>query len=436
MSPIRTMLLLLGPALMAQSPGALVPPPSPAATLNRCGTHFGQPLGAGVDNPDCDYNQTNPTAAYAPTSVLRIPVVVHVIQNTAGTGYLSDAQVQSQITVLNEDFRALAGTPGAAGTDAQIEFFLATTDPVGAPTNGIRRYTNNIWFNDAGSYWTAIAWNPVRYLNIYTNLAGGFAGYVPELPQAGNVLGTNADRVVIHYSAFGRPGLGGAPYDRGRTATHEVGHYLGLFHTFETGCVTPCYTTGDRICDTPSEAAAHFGCPVGAFSCNATQQDPIRNYMEYTDDTCMTNFTTEQVRRMRCTLVSYRPLLAQPSGPLASATVRTGTGNLNTSLTATAPRLGTIAMTTIITFASGLPMAGVYGFIGAANLPFNGYTILLDLSTPQIMALPLQVNATACTWTWTVPNDPTLAGLPIKTQGLLLGSSFALTNAVDLVVGN
>jgi hypothetical protein len=428
---------LLGGALLAQAPaGPTTPVHTNHGALIRCGTPAVAPTGAGIDNPDCDYNQTNPSGTYAPTTLLRIPVVVHVIQTTSGTGFLSDTLVQSQITVLNEDFRALAGTPGAGGTDSQIEFFLATVDPNGAPTNGIVRHTNNTWFADAGNYWATTAWNTARYLNIYTNQAGGALGYVPSLPQSGSVLGTTADRVVIEYGAFGRPGIGGVPYDRGRTATHEVGHYLGLFHTFDSGCgsASACYTTGDRICDTASEANARFGCPGSATSCGTP--DPIHNYMDYTDDTCMTGFSPEQVRRMRCTLVSYRPLLAQPAGPVASAVSRFGAGNLNTALSASAPRLGTNTSTTVLTFNTGFQVAGVYGFLSSASLPFQGYTILVDTTSPQIMNLPLQVNALVCSWTWAVPNDASLAGLPLKTQGLLLGSSFALTNAMDLVIGN
>jgi hypothetical protein len=419
--------VLLGCSAFAQAQSG----PNPI----RCGTPLNPNAWSPLDHPDCDYNQTNPSSTWAPTTVLRIPVVVHVIQNTSGTGNLSNAIVQSQITVLNEDYRAMAGTSGAGGTDSKIEFFLATTDPNGQPTTGILHYTNNSWFADTGNYWSTTAWNTARYLNIYTNQAGGNLGYVPDLPQGGSVLGTTADRVVILYSAFGRPGSIGAPYNLGRSATHEVGHYLGLFHTFDGGCGTSsCYTTGDRICDTNPEANPRFGCPGGAVSCSGP--DPIHNYMDYTDDSCMTGFTPEQVRRMRCTLVNYRSQLAQPAGPLASAVSRFGTGNLNTTFQHTAPRLGTNAQASVVTFGTGFSVAGVYGFLGAATVPYSGFTILVDLSSPQIMSLPLLVNAVVCQWSWAVPNDSSLAGLPLKTQALLLGTSFALTNAMDLVVGN
>ncbi|MCP4246428.1 MAG: zinc metalloprotease [bacterium] len=277
----------------------------------RCGTDFSQLVidPRGVPN-DCGYNNTDPTSEYDPSvRRYRIPVVVHVIQNSSGTGYISESRVQSQIEVLNEDFLALTGTPGAGGTDIQIEFYLATTDPFGNPTNGITYSTNDTWFNDGGSYYNTLAWDPHNYLNIYTNQASGALGYVPFLPQSGSV-GSNADRVVCYYRAFGRFS-GYPPYHMGRTATHEIGHYLGLFHAFQSGCqsATPpgCYTNGDRICDTNPEQSPIFGCPGSSNTCSTP--DPFHNYMDYTNDTCMTNFTPEQARRERCTLEHWRPNL-------------------------------------------------------------------------------------------------------------------------------
>lgn len=404
--------------------------------LKRCGTvHAQNPVGVGADSPDCNYNQTNPSSQYAPTSVLRIPVVVHVIQRTNGVGFLSNTLVQSQITVLNEDFRALSGTPGQNGVDSKIEFFLATQDPNGQPTTGIVRHTNNTWFNDGGGYWVTIAWDTSRYLNIYTNQASGSLGYVPDLPQGGSVLGTSADRVVCYYATFGRPGLAGPPYNTGRTATHEVGHYLGLFHTFHGGCGGGnCYTSGDRICDTNAESGPRYGCPTSAVSCGSP--DPIRNYMDYTDDTCMQGFTSEQVRRMRCTLGFYRSQLAQPAGPSATAMARTGPGNLNSNFTATAPVLGSNAQMTAITLGTGFTAAAAYGFLAPASTPFQGSTILVDISSPQILVMPFTVSSIAVQWNYTVPIDPSFAGLPIHSQALLFGSTVGFTNAMDLVVGN
>ena len=274
----------------------------------RCGTPSraarGQVAGGGPG--DCTFSRTNPDEVYAPTAIrYRIPVVVHVIrQNNGVTGHVSEEMVESQIEILNEDHLAIAGTNGANGTNVQIEFYLATKDPDGQPTNGITYSNNTAWFNDQGGYWRTLAWDTSRYMNVYTNTAGGFLGYVPNLPQ-GMIAGDPLDRVVVNWASFGRNGPIGPPYNQGRTLTHEVGHYLGLEHTFSGGCSGPanCYTNGDLICDTNPEATPTFGC-TDALTCAIS--DPIHNYMDYSDDLCMFEFTPEQARRMRCSLEFYR----------------------------------------------------------------------------------------------------------------------------------
>lgn len=265
---------------------------------------------------DCSLDITTPGPDWQPTTLLRIPIVVHIIADgDCTTGAVSDQTVADQIAALNEDYRAKPGTPGGAGVDSQIEFVLATTDPSGRPSPGITRDCNATWYRDTGStYWTSLAWDPQRYLNLYVNSAGGSRGYVPFLPaDPAGAIGAGPDRVVINQLAFGRPGPF-APYNQGRTVTHEIGHYLGLFHTYFDGCGTAtapdCYTTGDRLCDTAPNATSHKGCPA-ITDCGAVTA-PVTNYMELTDDACMTGFTAEQVQRMRCTLATYRPLLASP----------------------------------------------------------------------------------------------------------------------------
>jgi hypothetical protein len=263
---------------------------------------------------DCSLEITVPGLQWQPTTLLRIPIVVHIIADDGcTTGAVSDQMVADQIASLNEDYRATPGTLGEAGVDSQLELVLATTDPNGQPTTGITRDCNATWYRDKGSYWTSLAWDPQRYVNVYVNSAGGSRGYVPFLPaDPAGAIGTSADRVVINQLAFGRPGPF-PPYDQGRTVTHELAHYLGLFHTYFEGCgiatAPDCYTTGDRLCDTTPNATSHKGCPAVTACGGATA--PVTNSMELTDDACMTGFTAEQVQRMRCTLATYRPLLAR-----------------------------------------------------------------------------------------------------------------------------
>jgi hypothetical protein len=270
----------------------------------RCGLpeSWERPVGqggvAGGSGADCTVSFTNPDEVYAPSF--------------ARTGDISEALINSQIDILNEDFLALPGSNGAMGNTVEIEFFLATEDPMGNPTNGITYSNNTNWFNDTGNYWDPLAWDPNRYINIYTNTAGGNLGYVPFLPQEGPV-GSNSDRVVMLWSTIGLDAPIGPPFDKGRTLTHEIGHFLGLLHTFDGGCgsADACFTTGDLICDTNPEATPAHGCTEGG-SCGSP--DPIHNYMDYSDDLCMFEFTPQQARRIRCSLENYRPALFELVG--------------------------------------------------------------------------------------------------------------------------
>jgi len=283
----------------------------------RCGTPdalvrhmlYGNPE-EGVPS-DCSSSNTNPSSEYDSTVLYEIPVVFHVIMNgSCSQGDISDSLIESQIDILNEDFLALLGTNGENGADVQLRFKLADVDPNGNPTNGITRDCNNSWWNDNGSYWNSLNWDPDRYMNVYTNNTP-FLGYVPFLPAdgGGSNVGDNNDRIVVVWDAIGRNAPIGPPYNQGRTLTHEVGHYLGLEHTFwvdgSCGDANPpgCYSSGDLICDTNRESNSHFGCP-NTSSCSSP--DPIDNYMNYTDDLCMEMFTPEQSKRMRCSLENYR----------------------------------------------------------------------------------------------------------------------------------
>jgi hypothetical protein len=352
--------------------------------------------------------------------------------SSAGEGSITDARVRGQIAVLNEDFRALAGTNGGAGNDARIEFFLATEDPSGNATTGITRTVDDAWFNDSGNYSASLAWDTSRYLNIYTNTASGVLGYVPSLPQGG-IVGSSSDRVVVLHSAFGRNAPIGPPFDLGRTATHEVGHYLGLYHTFDFGCGTSsCYATGDRICDTNPEASPVFGCPAASVSCGTS--DPFHNYMDYSDDACYTEFTPEQVNRMRCTLANWRVDLPADCGMPAANATRTGGLNLNV-YSATKAVLGGTATLSVVS-PSAHTRATILGYAAPRNqLLASGYMRLYNPNSAFyfkfILSLPHPGLALA------MADDPSLCGLTAYTQAILSGGGAgrAFTNAVDMTAG-
>jgi hypothetical protein len=363
--------------------------------------------------------------------------VVHIIMSTGGQGAISDAMVQSQIDVLNEDFQALAGTLGENGNDARIEFFLATEDPNGNPTTGITRTTNNTWYNDGGNYYDSLNWDPHNYLNIYTNTASGALGYVPGLPHSG-LVGANHDRVVVLWSAFGRNAPIGPPFHLGRTATHEVGHYFGLYHTFDGGCgsVSACYSTGDRICDTNREAGPVFGCPVSSSSCGA--MDPFHNYMDYSDDDCYEEFTPEQNNRMRCTLENWRVDLHEPGTCANPATNAWRNAGLNLDVyTATTAVLGTnIVFTVNDTSLHNLCIVAGYGAPRSFTYP-NGMVSLVLPSSGQYFRLILNLDATGFGQaSLFLPNELWLCGLTAYSQGVLrFGAPNARTNAIDLTAG-
>jgi hypothetical protein len=236
------------------------------------------------------WRKNNPLASSAKAIQVSIPVVFHVITKTdrkLGTvGFVSDARVQQQINVLNQ---AYAGTG--------FSFTL----------QGINRVDNATWYDrcyGAGEskMKQALAVSPATTLNAYTcNPSQGILGYATfpnSYPENSPMHGI----VLLHSSL---PGGTAAPYNLGDTATHEVGHYLGLYHTFQGGCNNP----GDSVADTPPEASAAYGCPHGRDSCAGGGVDPIYNFMDYTDDACMNEFTVDQAIRMEALVKQFKPSL-------------------------------------------------------------------------------------------------------------------------------
>ncbi len=274
MNPLRPVFALLIIACLAAS---LV---TPAAAQRTCGTadlsqaeldQLLQMLGDGSNRSSVVCNGT-------------IVVAFHVLHN-GPTGLLTQAEVNAQIAEMNANF-----APNG------YQFVLGQVD-----------FTNNpAWFNlqtgaDEFAMKQALALYPAQTLNIYSCIPYGYLGfsYFPtSFPENSFEHG-----VFIDYRTL--PGGVFVPFDLGRTATHEIGHYLGLFHTFQGGCVG----SGDQVADTPEEATPTSGCPIGKDTCASLGLDPIHNYMDYSDDACYTEFTVGQTSRMCLMVTNFRPSL-------------------------------------------------------------------------------------------------------------------------------
>jgi hypothetical protein len=265
-------------------------------------------------------------------NVIQIPVVVHVVYNTAAQN-VSNAQIASQIDVLNRDFSGtntdlLPASHPFYGyiADSEIEFCLADTDPDGNPTTGITRtptsvaeFSSNLDDVKFPSSGGVSNWNPTKYLNMWVcPLEGttlGYAAFPGDMASDPEL-----DGVVIRVEAFGTTGTAGTAgfLDNalGRTATHEVGHWLNLFHIWGDA------TCGDdKVGDTPTHEnnKGNSGCPSfphNALSSCGTDSDGemYMNYMDYTDDNCMNMFTIGQATRMRAALAGPRAAIVFSDG--------------------------------------------------------------------------------------------------------------------------
>ena len=229
--------------------------------------------------------------AAAPWQVVTIPVYFHVIRRdaTAAGGNVTNAQIREQIAVLNESYN---GSTGGAWTGFRFRL------------DGISRLTSKQWFvlkgyGEEKAMKTALKEGGPETLNIYSADLGdtllGWA-YLAEDAAAVGVF----DGVVVHFDSL--PGGAFGVYSEGDTATHEVGHWLDLLHTFDGGCTGP----GDFVADTAPEASPAFDCDPTRDTCVGGGKDPITNFMDYTADPCMFEFTRGQTTRMRAAWLAFR----------------------------------------------------------------------------------------------------------------------------------
>jgi hypothetical protein len=219
------------------------------------------------------------------------PIYFHVINKGSGitNGDVPDSQLQAQLDVMNQDY-ASCGFSWTLG--------------------GIDRTTNTDWFNKAGPSSTqqtamkkALRKGGANALNVYTvgftsGSGAGLLGYATFPSDYSS--NPSDDGVVMLFSSV--PGGTATNYNLGRTLTHEAGHWVGLYHTFQGGCSA----SGDQVSDTPPEASPASGCPTGRDTCSGGGVDPIHNYMDYSYDSCMTEFTAGQCTRASSQVATYR----------------------------------------------------------------------------------------------------------------------------------
>lgn len=265
----------------------------PRATGSRCGSHLSPEAISKKEKAFASLLAENKASVEVTAAAgdFTVPVnfnVVYASMDIAG-GYVPDSQIQAQIDVLNQDY-----------TGTGLSFKLENTT----------RTLNATWFDDVTpdndlqtSMKNALRKGNVSTLNLYT------VGF--NSPDARGLLGYSTfpvdyasdpmnDGVVILYSSL--PGGSMTNFSLGRSATHEVGHWLGLYHPFQGGCDG----NGDFVDDTPAEAYPASGCPISRDTCASPGLDPVQNYMDYSNDACMNNFTPGQIARFQSQISTYR----------------------------------------------------------------------------------------------------------------------------------
>ncbi len=377
-----------------------------------------------------DYLKNSPNISNK-AAVITIPVVFHVVYRTNAEN-LSTARIQEQLDVLNEDFRrqnADADNTWSQAADTEIQFCLATVDPNGNPTSGITRtqtsvngfgFTDDMKFDSQGGI---DAWNTSNYMNFWVcNLGGGLLGFATF--PGGNPA---TDGVVCDYRYTGITGAS-APFNLGRTGTHEVGHYLNLYHIWgDGGC-----GVGDNVADTPNSDGPNYGCATGNVACGTV--DMVQNYMDYSDDGCMNLFTTGQKARMQAVLApgGARSALANSTAACGNQCITDG-GTISTTSSTTVCALDGVA--DVIDAVAGNDQVGDdYGWLitdAATGTILSPGVVAMNSATfsPDLEGAPVGTCQI-----WAISWNGTLSGATqgANVSGVSSDQCFDLSNSIDV----
>ena len=275
-----------------------------APARERCGTrHIDEATASQYESALQSFNSRRSPGQIRRSGSVTIGVYFHVVNKGAGVanGDVPAKWLRDQVDVMNAAFAGADPVAGATSANTPFRFQIV----------GVDRTTNAAWFNagigsaEEREMKTALHVGGPETLNFYVNNAGGNLLGWATFPfwYDGDPL---MDGVVVLYSSLpGGTCCGDRVYNQGDTGTHEVGHWLGLFHTFQGGCAA---VYNDFVADTPSERSPAFGCPGGRDTCPGAGVDPIENYMDYTEDSCMFQFSAGQSSRMEALSLQYRGL--------------------------------------------------------------------------------------------------------------------------------
>ncbi len=371
-------------------------------------------------NRKIEEQKNNPQARTQ--STIYIPVVFHVVLNAAGQAAITDAMIQAQLDTLNRDFAGVNGDSTNIPAEFQavrghgnIQFCLAQRTPIDLPTNGIVRVTSNTVSSGPGgsdpvkstAAGGSDTWDATRFFNIWVCNLPGILGYATFPPGAPGGSGLAEQGVVVLAQSL--PGGTAAPYNKGRTLTHEAGHYFNLYHIWgDQNC------GNDQVADTPTQSDETFGCPSGNLAAGCGSPNPpgrmYQNFMDYTDDGCMTMFTNGQNVRSEASITLFRASLltsngCTPPAPAAGndsriSAIITPANGLSTGCTSVTPvvtiqNLGTNTLTSAtinVRLNGGGPITA--NWTGSLVQGATQNVTLAPINLPTVGAYTLQVHTT------------------------------------------